>query len=248
MKENKEEEILGFLQERKYAEVSELAAKLYLSASTVRRRLTELEKKGLVTRTHGGAEINDGNNFLPSFTFRAHQNSLEKKKIALTAIKLIKNGDMVFLDGSTSAFFIAEYLSEFDNLKVVTNGIDTLSLLSKNNVTAYSTGGIVSPVNRSVLIGHFAAEMIAGIHADIAFFSAQSAGRDGVISDCFEEENVLRLCMMKNASIMVFLCDGAKFEKQSAFRLCSVRDIDCIVSNRDIRDHFDTDALPELLY
>lgn len=83
MKENKEEEILGFLQERKYAEVSELAAKLYLSASTVRRRLTELEKKGLVTRTHGGAEINDGNNFLPSFTFRAHQNSLEKKKIAL---------------------------------------------------------------------------------------------------------------------------------------------------------------------
>lgn len=46
----------------------------------------------------------------------------------------------------------------------------------------------------------------------------------------------------------VFLCDGAKFEKQSAFRLCSVRDIDCIVSNRDIRDHFDTDALPELLY
>ena len=105
MKENKEEEILGFLQERKYAEVGELAAKLYLSASTVRRRrLTELEKKGLVTRTHGGAEINDGNNFLPSFTFRAHQNSLEKKKIALTAIKLIKNGDMVFLDGSTSAF------------------------------------------------------------------------------------------------------------------------------------------------
>ena len=228
MKENKEEEILGFLQERKYAEVGELAAKLYLSASTVRRRLTELEKKGLVTR--------------------AHQNSLEKKKIALTAIKLIKNGDMVFLDGSTSAFFIAEYLSEFDNLKVVTNGIDTLSLLSKNNVTAYSTGGIVSPVNRSVLIGHFAAEMIAGIHADIAFFSAQSAGRDGVISDCFEEENVLRLCMMKNASKKVFLCDGAKFEKQSAFRLCSVRDIDCIVSNRDIRDHFDTDALPELLY
>jgi len=131
---------------------------------------------------------------------------------------------------------------------VVTNGIDTLSLLSKNNVTAYSTGGIVSAVNRSVLIGHFAAEMIAGIHADIAFFSAQSAGRDGVISDCFEEENVLRLCMMKNASKKVFLCDGAKFEKQSAFRLCSVRDIDCIVSNRDIRDHFDTDALPEFLY
>ena len=152
-KEDKDGGILAFLQERKHASVEEICEKVYASPSTVRRRLTELQRKGLITRTHGGAQINDGNSFLPSFTFRSHQNSLEKKKIALSAIKLIKNGDVIFLDGSTSAFFIAEYLSEFENIKVLTNGIDTLSLLSRNGVTAYSTGGLISGENRSVLIG-----------------------------------------------------------------------------------------------
>jgi lexA DNA binding domain len=248
-KEDKDGGILAFLQERKHASVEEICEKVYASPSTVRRRLTELQRKGLITRTHGGAQINDGNSFLPSFTFRSHQNSLEKKKIALSAIKLIKNGDVIFLDGSTSAFFIAEYLSEFENIKVLTNGIDTLSLLSRNGVTAYSTGGLISGENRSVLIGRVAAETIGGMYADVAFFSALSVGRDGAISDCFEDENALRLSMMKNAAKKVFLCDSTKFGKRSAFRLCSVEDVDCIVTDRDIRNYFEPRlSLPEILF
>ena len=156
MKENQEKEILELLQNNQYATIDELAEKLYVSPSTIRRKLNSLKQKGLVTRTHGGAQLNDDNNFFPSFTFRVHQNSFEKKKIALAAIKLIKNGDLIFLDGTTSAFFIADYLSEFKNIRVITNGIDTLSVLAKNNVAAYSTGGYVPDVNRSVLVGHYA--------------------------------------------------------------------------------------------
>lgn len=170
MREEQEREMLSLLQEKGHMKIEELAENLYVSPSTVRRKLSELQEKGLVTRTHGGVRINDENNFFPSFTFRSHQNSLEKKKIALAAVRLIKNGDLIFLDGSTSAFFIAEYLSDFKNIKVVTNGIDTLSLLSRNDIEAYSTGGYVSPTNRSVLIGHYAEEMIASLHADITFF------------------------------------------------------------------------------
>ena len=106
-----EKEILSFIQSKQYVSVEDVAKSLYISPSTVRRKLTRLQEKGLITRTRGGAKMNDSSNFLPSFSFRTHQNSLEKKKIALTATKLIKNGDVIFLDASTSAFFIAEYLS-----------------------------------------------------------------------------------------------------------------------------------------
>ena len=129
MKENQEKLILEYLGEHQFASVEKLAEMLFVSPSTIRRSLNELQARGLVSRTHGGVKINDENNFSPSFTYRIHQNSFEKKKIALSAIKLIKNGDLIFLDGTTSAFFIAEYLSEFKNLRVITNGIDTLSLL-----------------------------------------------------------------------------------------------------------------------
>lgn len=248
MREEQEREMLSLLQEKGHMKVEELAENLYVSPSTVRRKLSELQEKGLVTRTHGGVRINDENNFFPSFTFRSHQNSLEKKKIALTAVRLIKNGDLIFLDGSTSAFFIAEYLSDFKNIKVVTNGIDTLSLLSRNDIEAYSTGGYVSPTNRSVLIGHYAEEMIASLHADITFFSAQSVGKNGEVYDCFEEENVLRRKMLQHSEKAAFLCDSTKFGKSSPFRLCSLSDVDCIVSDRDIHSYLDTKNLPDIIF
>ncbi len=246
MKNNYETELLKILQERRTATIDELAATTFVSPSTVRRKLTEMQKKGLITRTHGGAQINDENNFSPSFTFRAHQNSLEKKKIALSAIKLIKNGSLIFLDGSTSSFFIAEYLSEFKNLKVVTNGIDTLSLLSKNNIEAYSTGGYVSPSNRSVLVGHYAEEMIASLHADFTFFSAQSVNENCQIYDCFEEENVLRKCMLAHSSKSVLLCDSTKFGQMSPYRLCSLEDIDYVVSEKDILKNLNLNLLKKI--
>lgn len=247
MKIDQEKEILEFLQANKYAEIDVLAKRLYVSPSTVRRKLNALQKKGLITRTHGGAQLNDENNFFPSFTFRVHQNSFEKKKMALAAIKLIKNGDLIFLDGTTSAFFIAEYLSEFKNIRVITNGIDTLSLLAKNNVTAYSTGGCVQDTNRSVLAGHYAEEMISHFHADIAFFSAQSVTNDGEIYDCFEDENVIRKAMIKHASKKVFLCDSTKFGKTSLFHLCSFADIDYIVSNHSLPPSVKAAKMPIVL-
>lgn len=247
MKDNQEKEILEILQSNQYATIDDMASKLYVSPSTVRRKLNVLQKKGLVTRTHGGAQLNDENNFFPSFTFRVHQNSFEKKKIALSAIKLIKNGDLIFLDGSTSTFFIAEYLSEFKNIRVITNGIDTLSLLAKHNVTAYSTGGCVLDVNRSVLVGHYAEEMISNFHADIAFFSSQSVTNDGEIYDCFEEENVIRKAMIKHATKKVFLCDSTKFGKSSLFHLCSLNDVDYIVTNHDMPNNVKVNDFPKII-
>ena len=248
MKDNLEKEILELLRQKKYLGIDEISSGLYVSGSTVRRKLTSLQEKGLITRTHGGAQINDEYEFFPSFTFRSHQNSLEKKKIALAAIKLIKNGDLVFLDGSTSAFFIAEYLADFKNIKVITNGIDTLSLLSRNKIPAYSTGGLISPVNGSVLIGHHAEETLEKFHADIAFFSAMAVGKNGELYDCFEEENVIRNRMRKNAAKNVFLCDSTKLGKTAPYRLCSLSEVDCIVCDRDIKSYFETDRLPEIIF
>ncbi len=248
MSYNLENEILNILKEVQSASIDDLAEKLFVSPSTVRRRLEELQNKGLVTRTHGGAKINGERSFFPAFTFRTHQNSVEKAHIALSAVKLIKNGNIIFLDGSTSAFFIAKYLADFKNIKVITNGIDTLSLLSANGTAAYSTGGFISPVNRAVLVGHYAEETIEKFHADIAFISAQSVSKNGEIYDCFEEENFLRNCMRKHSNKNVFLCDSSKFGRTSQYHLCSINAFDYIISDRDISNYFSTDNLPEIIF
>ena len=238
MKKNQEKEILTILQDKQFLTVSALAEKLFLSPATIRRRLISLKEKGLVIRTHGGAKTNDVNNFSPTFELRTHTNSVAKRKIALLAIKLIKNGDLIFLDGSTSSYAVAEYLKEFSDIRVVTNGIDTLSLLAKNKVNGYSTGGSISLVNNSTLVGQLAHDAVKSLHANVLFFSAQSVDKNGEVYDCFEQENYLRKTMMKSADLKVLLCDDTKLGRTSPFRLCSVADVDYIISNADLNAFF----------
>ncbi len=232
-------EILKLLQSREFITVDDVVNTLFVSPSSVRRSFRTLEEKGLIKRTHGGATMIDANNLTPSFTFRTHQNVFEKKLIALKAVKLIKDGDVIFLDGSTSTFFMIEYLSQFNNIKVVTNGIDTLSLLSKNNIPAISTGGNISKSNRSLLVGPYAEELINNIQANIAFFSAQAMSKDGVIYDCYDDETSIVKKMIKNSMRKVFLCDDTKLDKISTFKLCNVDEIDDVISNKDLNDYFD---------
>jgi len=242
-----ENKIIETIKTKKYIGVNELASIIFMSPSSVRRELSALERKGLVTRTHGGVKIIDSNNAVPNFVLRSHQNVLEKKIIALKAIKMIKEGDVIFLDGSTSSYFIADYLSEFKHITVITNGIDTLSLLSHHNVNAYSTGGKISPENPSALVGHYAESMIDSIHSNLAFFSCQSLNSEGVVSDCYEEENEIRKKMIKNTDKSVFLCDSTKLNRNSAHILCGINDVNAVVCDKDIRPNIKCELKTELI-
>ena len=248
MYQNKEKQIIELLKEKKYITVSELSKTLEISASTIRRELTQLEKKGLVNRSHGGVKLSASNNFTPNFSLRIHQNVLEKKIIDLKAIKLIKDGDVIFLDSSTSAYFMAEYLSEFSNLTVITNGIDTLSLLAHKNVTAYSTGGCVSKDNSSSLVGEQALDFIRNIRANICFFSCQALSKDGKIYDCYLQENYVRKQMMKNSDKTVFLCDSNKIDKVSSYYLCDINDVDTIITDKDVTGFFEKEVSTEIIF
>lgn len=229
--------ILNCIKEKDYISVVELSEKTGASESTIRRALKEFENKGLIKRTHGGAQIIDPNNSVFTFSLRIHQNIFEKKIIALKAVKLIKEGDVIFLDGSTSTYFLAEYLDEFKNVTVITNGIDTLSLLAKKRVKAFSTGGMVSSENTSVLIGNSSIDFIKKIHANICFFSCQSLDKDGVISDCYIEENYIRKAMIEQSQQTVLLCDSTKLDRQSAYYLCNAEKINYIITDKNLNDY-----------
>lgn len=248
MKNEHIEEILDILEKEQFVTVEDFAKKLYVSPSSIRRYLSKAENKGLLIRTHGGAKITNANNLAPSFSFRTQQNIVEKKKIARLAVKQIKDGDVIFLDGSTSAFFMADYLKELKNVKVITNGIDTLSLLSKNGIDAYSTGGKISDINRSALVGQKAVDFVNGFYADIAFFSAHTVDNNGVIYDCFEEENHLRVAMMKNSNKKILLCDSSKFSTPSPFRLCELKDLDLLITDKDVSLNYSNVKFPKIIF
>ncbi len=195
----REDEILALLNETEYATVEYLAKKMSISSSSIRRDLKNLEERGLVNRSYGGVKIADATGKRIPFSLRSHENSLQKKQIARAAAALVNVGDVVFLDGSSSAYFVAELLPAVSGVTVVTNSIDVMTCLSRYDIKAYCTGGNLSAENKAVLVGGYAQDFLRNIQADVAIFSVQSVNADGDFFDCYSEEIAIRKIMMKNA-------------------------------------------------
>ena len=234
LKSEREREIICFLKEHDgFATVKELCEKLYASESSVRRDLSALEGRRVIRRTHGGAELVTNVSGAIAFNQRAHHNVTAKKAIAKKAAALIKDGDIIFLDQSSSAFYLAAEILGNNSLTVVTNNIEIISLLSGSAIKTVSSGGMLSTDNRSCLVGLDAHYIFENIHADLVFFSAKSLSPDGTVSDCVREEVLVRNAMLKNASKKVFLCDSEKFGTQSAYKQCTLSEIDYLISEDD---------------
>ncbi len=237
LKNERENQILDLLKEKGFISVADFSKMLFASESSIRRDLTNLEKKGIVRRSYGGAElIVSKSNILP-FTTRAYSNVEEKQIIAKKAAELVSDGDVVFLDQSSTCYFLAMELLKKKGITIVTNSLIILNYLSLTDLKVISTGGVLSRDDRTCLVGESAEKTYDSIFADIAFFSTKSLSSDGVISDCTQEEISVRKIMMKNSSKRVYLCNSAKFDTKSPYIQCSLSDVDILVSENSAQKY-----------
>lgn len=230
----RKQEILSILSECTYATVAHLANSLHISASSIRRDLSELEADGMVVRSYGGAELSNARKRFVPFSARRHKNSAIKRAMAETAATYIKSGDVVLLDDSSSAYFTAEKLCSRKDITVITSGVDILFLLSQSDVTTYSVGGLLNRENRTCLTGSFADSIIRKFHADWCIFSVKSLDDNGVLSDCVEAGVAVLNTMMACAEKNMFLCDSSKLGSRSTFVQCEISDLNVVISNTDI--------------
>ncbi len=229
----RQKSILDYLKINKSATVKELAGAIYTSEASVRRDIAELEKDGHIKRVYGGVMLASYANEVVPVELRDSANTKVKDEIAKKAAELIKNGDTVFMDASTTVFRICKYIKDKSNLKIITNNIRVVQELGGSDIKVYCTGGEFFE-KRDCFLGPFAESFIESVHADIMFFSSQGLSQTGVISDVDERENSLRAKMLKNANKKVFLCDYSKFGMVRPFILCGKDDIDKIICEKKI--------------
>ncbi|MBQ9784008.1 MAG: DeoR/GlpR transcriptional regulator [Clostridia bacterium] len=240
----REDEIMTLLSETEYATVDYLVKKINISASSIRRDLKNLEERGLVVRSYGGVKrANSQGKHIP-FSLRSHENSAQKKQIARAAASLLHAGDVVFLDGSSSAYFLAELLPAIGGITVVTNSVDVVAALSGYDIKVYCTGGMISSENRATLVGGSTQEFVQKIRADAFVFSVQAMSADGEFFDCYAEEVAVRNAMMRNARRRIMLCDSSKWGKTSTFYQTSLSDVDYLITDKDPNGFFNN-PMPE---
>ncbi len=229
LKSERQQKILDIVNASNYVSVNKLSKKLFASLPTIRRDLSELEAKGVIKRNHGGAmRIADGSVLLP-LEFRSGHDTHDKIELCKKAAKLISNGDVIFIDASTSTMYIADFITAED-VTAVTNGMPIATLLAKKGVKTYFTGGEVFP-NSMGCSGRFAESTALNFNYNLAFFSAYGVNAKGVIVDPSLSEISLRKEVFKNTEKTVFIYVKSKENLTAPYNLAHIDDVDIVITN-----------------
>lgn len=234
----REDEIMELLKEISFATVDYLSEKLFISPSSIRRDLTNLENRGLVKRTHGGVSLISAQPGTAPFSMRIQENKREKIAVVRTASKLIKPGASIFIDSSTTALNFSTFITSDMNLTIFTNNISLAHLLASKHITAYCIGGLVSDCNDVITTGSFALEMLNNIYADMLFFTSSALSEEGIITDTNENETAIRKMMLSHSKKKVFLCPYNRFSLTAPYKVANAADLNYIVSERKLPESF----------
>ena len=240
----RQKKIMELLESEGAVWVNKLSAELKVTEETVRRDLEKLEKQEMLLRTHGGAvPFAQSNNEL-SLEKRKKINTDIKVKLAKEAVKNILSGDTIFLDASTTTFYIAKEIKDIKNITVVTNSLRVINeLAGKADINVIGIGGTVSG-NQS-FVGSLAQNEIRKCYfANKMFFSSRGVTAEAGILESNEQECGVKQCMLKNSTKKYYLCDKSKIGRIGFTKLADFSEIDFIICEGNLSKEF-VDILTE---
>ena len=210
--------------------VSELAKEFSVTEETIRRDLERLEKDGLATKTYGGAVAGNASSDVP-YRVRLGVNVDKKKIIAEKVAALIKDGQRIMLDASSTAIYVTRAIKNKKNITVITNSVEILlELAEKSDWTVFSTGGVLKEGALS-LTGSSAERMIRGYHVDIAVCSCKGIDMKFGVTDSNEKDALIKQAVFDSAERRVLALDSDKFDKKSFVKVCDLTDVDTVVTD-----------------
>ncbi|MHC6180159.1 DeoR/GlpR family DNA-binding transcription regulator [Clostridium sp. JNZ X4-2] len=223
--------IKKILNNYKKVEIKDLSRDLNVSEMTIRRDLEYLEKKGVLKRVLKGAIATSINNTDPiddSLKIRTRQNIAEKSAIAKYASTLIKDGDIIFMDASTTVYALCPYIIN-KKITIVTNCIRICNYFnSVKNINIILAGGILRYGTLS-LIGTDTNRFLKQYNTNKLFISGKALSLKDGLTDVNTFEIDAKKAAMENTEEIILLMDSSKLNKTSLIKVCHINDISKII-------------------
>lgn len=230
----RQQEIVRRARDNGRVDVGALAADLEVTAETVRRDLSQLERHGVVRRVHGGALPVERLGFEPGVAERRAAMSAEKQRIAKSALAELPAGGTVLLDAGTTTAEFAAVLPDDRDLVVVTNALPiALQLAARPRMTVLTVGGRVR--GRTLAqVDQWALRSLAQVHVDVAFMATNgvSAARGLTTPDLAEA--AVKEAMIAAARRVVLLADHTKVGNDQFARFADLAAVDVLVTDRGL--------------
>lgn len=231
--EERRNRILSLIREKRRITVKELSRLFTISDVTIRQDLNTLSSAGLIVRTHGGAVYIENNNAELSFPLRRQKKKREKETIAETAAEFVKDGEVIYLDSSSTASFMVPYLAEKHEITVITNNMETAYQLSKlPQVSIILSGGMVRKETFSLVDAPLSCVLPEG-NISKAFLGAWGLSlKEGLTDVSLKEIAVKRDALLRAKRVFV-LIDSTKWGRVSFKNFAGFNEVDIIITDTE---------------
>ena len=228
--------ILSYLKRKKHCTLKELMTEFDVSSATIHRDVALLAKRDAVERVRGGLVYNeapDSNGNAAAFQERVVANRREKIAAAKKALALIEEGDIVFLDSSTTIYELALLLAhaEFDHLTIITNAVAVMNLFRKfpPHWSMIGFGGNYDPQLNSIL-GDSALEQLSRLNITKSFVSGFGLDDSTATTNHERQAEILRK-VLDAADRRYLIIDHTKIGRKGLYRIAARGGFDAIISD-----------------
>jgi DeoR/GlpR family transcriptional regulator of sugar metabolism len=224
--------ILQVLQRDGQVLASELSKSLHVSEDTIRRDLRELAAAGKLQRVHGGALPRSPE--VASFTERQRQAADAKQSIARAAIRLVRQDQVIILDGGTTTLEVAQHLPLDLRATIITHSPPiALALAEYEHIEVVLIGGMLHKRNL-VTVGAAAIEAFRSVRADLCFLGISSLHPEVGISTRDLEEAYVKRAMIASSAEVVALASAEKLGTASPYIVGPLSDLTHLVTERSV--------------
>lgn len=211
--------------------VSDLAAVLDVTAETVRRDLSVLEKAGLLRRVHGGAMPVERVGVESGLAQRDLESTAEKDRIAAAALDQLPRGGSVVLDSGSTTARLAALLPDDLELTVVVNSPPVATLLAgRPQLTVVLVGGRVRPATLATVDG-WAVAQLEQLTVDVAFLGTNGCSAARGLTTPDPAEAAVKAAMVAAARRSVVLADHTKMVTDHLVRFARLEQVDVVVTD-----------------
>jgi DeoR family fructose operon transcriptional repressor len=228
--------ILERAREEGRVEVTELAAALDVTAETVRRDLTFLERQGVLRRVHGGAVPVERFGFEPGVAVREDRLVAEKERIGKAAVAEVPEDGAILLDAGTTTSRLAEQLPFDRELRVVTNSLTIATIVAaRPNLTLYLVGGRIRGLTLAG-VGEWPVRALADVFVDVAFIGTNGLSLQRGLTTPDPTEAAVKRAMMGAARRSVVLADHTKIGTDLFAHVAPIDDVDTVITDAGLDD------------
>lgn len=233
MKRNRIAEIAELLDKRGKLSLKQLETFFPdVSQMTLRRDLLQLEEDGKIIRVRGGAmsvlevEKTSGG----PYTKKTTMHTDEKIVIAQKATELIDEGASLFLDGGSTALYLAKELPD-KYYNVFTNGIAVATeLAKKKNVVVNLLGGQLIKENLTTA-SSFSSLYFTDTNFELAIISTAAFTFENGFSCSSQAEAELLRVICKKAKSLYMMLDSSKIGKVKPYTFARAEDINLLITD-----------------